>query len=184
MAEMNVPVMARIRTGRIWVACAWLPFAVPSMADDTLEGSVKAGFIHHFAAFAEWPEASQSSQEIRTCALGGQTFAGQLSLLQERQIHSRTIRVSASARPEEWQSCQILCVSDAESDRLDSVLKSLGNAPFLTVSDIQDFVHAGGMIGLNQHSGRLCFDINLAAARRAGLVLSSRLLSLADEVLQ
>lgn len=184
MADMNVPVMARIRTGWIWGACAWLPFAVPSMADGTLEGGVKAGFIHHFAAFAEWPEASQSSQEIRTCALGGQPLAGQRSLLQERQIHSRTIRVSASARTEEWQSCQILCVSDAANDRLDSVLKSLGNAPVLTVSDIQDLVHAGGMIGLNQLSGRLCFDINLGAARRAGLVLSSRLLSLADEVLQ
>lgn len=163
---------------------ACFSYAAPTKADATLEGSVKAGFIYNFAAFTEWPETLPSSQEIRICALGSQPLAGQLILLQERQMRTRTVRVRTGARPDEWRTCHVLFVPYTENDRLDVVLKNLGNAPVLTVGDAPDFVHSGGMIGLKQSTGRVRFEINLVAARRAGLSLSSRLLSLADEVLQ
>lgn len=184
MEYTNLSVMARFRTGWPWVACAWLTFAAPSMADATLEGSVKAGFIYNFVAFTDWPEGATPNQEIRICALTGQPLAGQLALLQDRQIRARTLRVRTGTRQDEWRACQVLFVSQQDIDRLDPILRSLGNAPVLTVSDIPDFIRAGGMIGMKQSAGRVRFDINLATARRAGLVLSSRLLSLADEVLR
>lgn len=40
------------------------------------------------------------------------------------------------------------------------------------------------MIVLKQRGGRIRFDVNLAAARRAGLNLNSQMLKLADEVRQ
>ena len=54
--------------------------------------------------------------------------------------------------------------------------------PILTVSDIDDFARAGGMIGLVEAEQRIRFDINLATARQANLKLSSQLLKLATIV--
>lgn len=88
------------------------------------------------------------------------------------------------ARPEEWRGCHILFIPAEEAERVDGVLRAVALAPVLTVSDSPDFARSGGMIGLKQRGGRIRFDINLGAARRAGLNLSSRLLKLADEVLQ
>ena len=49
----------------------------------------------------------------------------------------------------------------------------------LTVSDMEGFAEAGGVIGLMKTDEKIRFEINLLAAKEAGLVISSRLLSLA-----
>jgi hypothetical protein len=54
----------------------------------------------------------------------------------------------------------------------------------LTVADRPGFLEEGGVIELKLSGGRVRFDINLAAAREAGLRLSSQLLQLADRVVQ
>jgi len=54
--------------------------------------------------------------------------------------------------------------------------------PILSVSDIADFTRAGGMIDLVEVEQRIRFNINLSAARRARLRLSSQLLKLATIV--
>ena len=54
--------------------------------------------------------------------------------------------------------------------------------PVLTVSDGKGFSLAGGIIELYVEGGRMRFAINLDAADRSGLRLSSRLLGLAKIV--
>jgi hypothetical protein len=50
------------------------------------------------------------------------------------------------------------------------------------VSDAARFTTRGGMIGFVLDDDRVRFDINLAAARRSGLQISSRLLRVARKV--
>jgi hypothetical protein len=52
----------------------------------------------------------------------------------------------------------------------------------LTVSDIPSFTNSGGMIGFELIDNRVRFDVNLAAAEKAGLTLSSQLLKVATDV--
>jgi hypothetical protein len=52
----------------------------------------------------------------------------------------------------------------------------------LTVSDVADFVANGGMIQFVLKENKVRFDVNLAAAGRAGLMFSSQLLKVADSV--
>jgi hypothetical protein len=52
----------------------------------------------------------------------------------------------------------------------------------LTVSDDQKFLDQGGIVRLRQVDGRLRFDIDAGAARRAGLRISSQMLQLAATV--
>ena len=62
--------------------------------------------------------------------------------------------------------------------------RAAAGRPMLTISDQPGFVDRGGMIEMKLVAGRTRFDINLAAARAAGLNLSSQLLQLAERVVQ
>ncbi len=51
----------------------------------------------------------------------------------------------------------------------------------LTVGETPGFLEHGGIINLVEVQGRIRFEINQEAAKRAGLTVSSRLLRLAME---
>jgi hypothetical protein len=52
----------------------------------------------------------------------------------------------------------------------------------LTVSDLEPFCRLGGGIGLVHEENRLRFEVNMEAAERSGLKVSSKLLTLARKV--
>lgn len=168
-----------------WTLLALLCGIASSTRADTLaEDNVKAGLILNFAKYAEWPSAVMAGDNLRICALGNQPLSGKLAQMQGRQVQGREIQVRTSARLDELRDCHVLYVPAGEQQRLDTMLRILSQAPVLTVSDIDGFAQAGGIIGLKLRAGRVRFDINLAVARGAGLTLSSQLLKLADEVVQ
>ena len=57
-------------------------------------------------------------------------------------------------------------------------MAQLDERPVLTVADVPEFTGIGGMITLNILGDKVRFEINLPAARRADLHLSSKLLRL------
>jgi hypothetical protein len=64
-----------------------------------------------------------------------------------------------------------------------AILAFLNGAPILTVGETDDFIQQGGMIGFCLQGKKIRFDINLNAAQRANLKISSRLLLLAKTVI-
>jgi hypothetical protein len=54
----------------------------------------------------------------------------------------------------------------------------------LTVGDTDRFVETGGMINFVKEGKKIRFEINEAAAKRAGLRVSSKLLSLASRTIR
>ena len=99
-------------------------------------------------------------------------------------VKNRRLQVRAAARNSNLKSCQVLVMSESEAEHFEAVLKRLEGAPVLTVSGAGRFLDAGGIIGLFLEGGKLRFDINLDAARRNNLLLSSNLLKLARQVRQ
>ena len=75
--------------------------------------------------------------------------------------------------------CRVVYVSGLNVRKF---LQSVGNLPVLTISDEEDFIDAGGVIGLVTEGRRIRFDINLGRARDVELQISSRLLQLARRV--
>ena len=61
-------------------------------------------------------------------------------------------------------------------------LAVLHHAPVVTVSNDVDFLQQGGMIQFAMIGGAVRFSVNLDAARRAGVTLSSQLLKVALSV--
>jgi hypothetical protein len=68
--------------------------------------------------------------------------------------------------------------SAADPDLLADAL----SASVLTVGGGRDFAQLGGVIGLFVEEGHMQFAVNLGLARRAGIMLSSQMLSLATIV--
>jgi len=66
-----------------------------------------------------------------------------------------------------------------EAEIIDDVLAGSGWNPLLTVGDSAGFCRQGGAIGFFLEDGKVRFEINVAAAERRGLRVSSSLLRLA-----
>ena len=61
-------------------------------------------------------------------------------------------------------------------------LAALDKSPILTVGDQPDFLKRGGMIQFVLEGNKVRFEVNLTAAKKAGLTLSSELLKVATAV--
>ena len=81
-------------------------------------------------------------------------------------------------------ACDVIFADRTDAATLDSLRLLTNQRATLTVSDQPGFLAHGGMIELKIVDGRIRFDVNLAAARAANLMLSSQLLQLADQVVQ
>lgn len=149
------------------------------------EYQLKAVFLMNFAKFVEWPTtAFRSAQSpVTICVLGEDPFGHDLDDIVRGQLAGdRTMTVRRVSQIHREETCHILFVGSPERERAERVVEALRNAPMLTVSEGNDFAAAGGMIALVIEENKVRFDVNLDAAERAGLKISSKLLKLARSV--
>lgn len=159
--------------------------AVDARADEALEQSrVKAAFVLNFIKFTTWPDQrATDSGTLTLCATEGHPLDGQLHVLEGRDV--RGLRVSVVHRTADGvPACDVVFVTRTDAAILDALQRAAAGRPMLTISDQPGFIDRGGMIEMKLIAGRTRFDINLAAARAAGLNLSSQLLQLAERVVQ
>ncbi|MGB5475262.1 MAG: YfiR family protein [Gammaproteobacteria bacterium] len=169
---------------RLWLSLAlllaWLPVASP--ADESLqtEHRVKAAFLYNFARFITWPELPAG--EFTLCVLGSNALGEQLDMLLNKTVHERQLRVMHLNSTKGLDQCQLVFVGRSHAHQLRTVMSALRDRPVLTVSDIDDFILSGGMIGFRLIDNKVRFEINTAAAGSAGLSISSKLLTLATTI--
>jgi hypothetical protein len=151
----------------------------------TGEYEVKAAFLFHFAQFVEWPEAAFQSANtpLTYCTITEDPFHGSLdAALRGKMIGARTFRVEHIKLPQDIQGCQILFIGAEERKLLPAILAGIKENSVLTVGESENFVQDGGMIGFLLDKNKIRFEINLGAAQKAKLRISSRLLALAKSV--
>jgi hypothetical protein len=149
------------------------------------EYQVKAAFLLNFAKFVEWPDAvsHRASMPFIVCILGEDPFGTDLtSIVAGQSVRGQSIRVRFYRYGDDLSACQVLFVSASEQSRLEHLLVSLRGTSMLTVSDMEGFAEAGGVMQFVIEDSRVRFVINLAAAERARLQISAKLLALARVV--
>jgi YfiR/HmsC-like len=144
-------------------------------AAEMSEYDLKAAFVTSFVQFVNWPGGSGAP--ITIGILGDDPFRGALET-QAKQAGSQSISIRRGRRIEDLKSCDIIFVARSERGRTAEIASALGNAPVLTIGDYDNFAREGGMIGFYLDGGKVRFEINQGAAKRAGLGLSSKLLRL------
>lgn len=159
-----------------------LLLALPPMARAESEAVVKAAFIYNFTKYTEWPP--QGEDTLQLCLLGKpDPLLGAVMELQGKQSQGRHIVVrSVEREPEALNGCRVIVVGSSEEGRLADILRSAQRQPALTVSEIDGFIDAGGMIGLVVNNARVQFEINVRAAELANLKFSAQMMKLAQRV--
>ena len=158
--------------------------SVPSASPEQpiAASTLKAAFTLNFAKFTEWP-ALPSGAPLNLCVVGDEGIAATLTETARGQnIGGHTLAVSRPRDSGSWLTCHVLFIAESETPRSAAGLAGIKAQPVLTISDAKGFAQAGGIIELYVEAGRMRFAINVDAAERAGLRLSSRLLGLAKVV--
>lgn len=146
------------------------------------EYEVKAAFLYKFASFVEWPQGRPENQ-LCIGVVGNDPFGSDLERIVEgKTANGRAFRVRRFKALQDVNTCEIVFVSSSERARLQPILDRLKGMPVLTVGDVPEFCEDGGIIGLSLAGDRVRLQINLEAAERSNLQISSRLLKLASVV--
>jgi hypothetical protein len=147
------------------------------------EYRLKAAFLRRFPDFVEWPSAAwHGAAAVHLCVLRPNPLRQELErLVSGEALNGRPFSVREVAGPAAVRGCHLLFVG-GDAPRRDDVLKAAVGLPVLTVGEGERFLDAGGIIALRIVERRVRFDVNTAAARKAGLRISSQLLSLALSV--
>ena len=146
------------------------------------EYQVKAAFLFNFAKFVEWPPGafSSPSEPIGICVLGQNPFGSVLEeTVRGKVVANRTFVVLQNPDAQHVSKCHIVFVSASEGKHF-LILEELKNKRVLTISETDGVNWGGGVIGLSLKDGRVRIEIDPAAAERAGLRISSKLLGLAE----
>ena len=146
------------------------------------EYQLKAVFLFNFAQFVDWqPAAAQTPLLIGI--LGDDPFGTFLDeTVRGERVGVRPIEIRRYHQVADIDTCNILFISRSENERIADILPTLRNRPVLTVSDADDFAKRGGMIQFANDKNRIRLRINLEAAQAANVVISSKLLRLAEIV--
>lgn len=157
-----------------------LPEKAPAQAVDEVEAKVKSAFLLNFARYVEWPDTN-SAKPIVIGVLGVDPFGRHLdSTVEGKTVERRPVQLQRSQNVSGLTNCHVIFVSASEQTRVARVLEQIGARRILTVSDMEGFTAAGGMIQLKKKQNTMRFDINREAAERVHLKISSQLLKLAD----
>ena len=147
------------------------------------EYQIKAAFIYHFAEFVDWPTQAfaDASSPMVIGVLGENVFGTDLEqIINGKAIKGHQLQFKEFKSVTEVTNCQVLFISPSEKSHLPKILAALQGANVLTVSEkTDDFTKDGGMINLKIIDNKIRFEINNDAAKKAGLTISSKLLSLA-----
>ena len=160
---------------------------IPAGAKETgtrsvTEAQIKAAFLVNFLRYAVFPQRAfaNSSSPYLVFSDDQQVFEVLEKQVGAKKINERATQAAFVSINDSLEMLPHLFYSGS------SVSGSLSHPftngePVLTVGDAPDFLRKGGMIQLVESQGRFSFRINRAAIDRSGIVLSPRLLQLADQ---
>lgn len=169
---------------RIRVALALLAVALiqATAADQPAEEyRVKGAFLLNFASYVEWPaKAFKGPQDaIAICVLGASPFTPELDAAARKTVaQNRPVTVQQIPDPQHATGCQIVFASLSDRKHMRTLFDALSGSNVLTVGESEGFVASGGVIEFRVEDSKVRMEISEAAAKRAGLTISSRLLNL------
>ncbi|OLC94498.1 MAG: hypothetical protein AUH86_14365, partial [Acidobacteria bacterium 13_1_40CM_4_58_4] len=145
----------------------------------------KAAFLFNFTKFVEWPDRSfeDAHAPIVIGIIGDDPFGDSLlRIVAGQKVQGRAIVIIKYRRGDDLRHCHILFISGSERQHSAQILTSVQPASVLTVSDMDGFADAGGMMQFVMQENRVRFVVNLDVATQNKLRVSAKLLALAQVV--
>jgi hypothetical protein len=160
----------------------------PSLAlSESEELQAKAAFIYNFCKYIDWPAdrfASNSSPIVIT-VLCHHSTQDAFETIRGKSAGGRMLEVRLVKKAEEIGSTHILYICGSDRVHCGHIPELYRTQGILTINDREPSATCdGAIISFLTLDKRLRFQINLRAARQAGLKISSQLLKLATNVVE
>ena len=151
---------------------------------DDLELKVKAAFLFNFAKFTTWPPPRlKAGDNLLLCVQGNSAIGAVLEdTVRGRSIAGHAIDVLQSPRSEDLRRCHIVYISSSDDGRITQELDTLASNGVLTVHEAGEPLPGGVIRFFLSDAGRVRFEVNVTAASREQLALSSKLLEVSRVV--
>ncbi|MDR7268675.1 hypothetical protein J2X20_001304 [Pelomonas saccharophila] len=166
-----------------WGAGCAMLFALlsgrPALAQGGSPEALKAEVVYRLLMFVNWPaERELAGRPLQLCTLGEGRMDQALQSLAGRPIRHLSVDIRRQPRADQLAGCHLLYLPTPQP----GLRPALAELPVLVVSDATAMLEQGAMINLQIEDGRIVFDVDLDAARRVGLAVSTKLLRLARYV--
>lgn len=162
-----------------------IPLHAPAQENVSREFQIKAVFLFNFTQFVQWPPDafSDPASAFVIGVLGEDPFGAYLDeTIMNEAVGNHRLVVERYPTVEDIKNCHILFVSVTTKQDVRKALDAVKGKPVLTVSDTEGFARTGGMVRLYNEVGHIRLRINVQPVTEANLVMSSKLLRLADVV--
>ncbi|MEE9413526.1 MAG: YfiR family protein [Methylococcales bacterium] len=172
------------RTGLLYlVFFSTLVILTPSAQakEHSIEHKIKAAYLYNFSKFTDWPEeiAFAEQKSFSICILGEDPFGSVITPIENKKAHKLPIKLQYFSQIDtNVDQCKIVFIAETDADDVQSILLALSDTNILTVGESSNFATIGGMIGFVIQNGRVQFQINKQAAKKAQLKFDPRLLKL------
>jgi hypothetical protein len=155
-------------------------------SDPRREYAIKAAHLYQFGRYVPWPANSfaNDGSPLVIGVLGEDPFGGVLQeIARTKRIEGRPIVVRRFASMAEYTPCNILfVVSSLSPEQKTAALQKARRSSLLLVGEEPGFAEHGGTASFFLEENKVRFEINVEAAKREQLKISSKLLSLAKLV--
>ncbi|RJQ49772.1 MAG: YfiR family protein [Desulfobacteraceae bacterium] len=153
----------------------------PTVASGPVAGpeyEVKIGFIYNFANFVTWPEEAFKSGNgpLVLCFASDNPSSDVSFKLDSKIIKGRKVKVISYREENCLEQSHIFFFGTQDREFIQKILSLAKGRSILTIGEVEGFTRMGGIINFFEERNRLRFQINIGAANRAGLKLSSQLL--------
>lgn len=155
-------------------------FSAPAYSQSVPEYELKASYAYNFASQVEWPESERVN--FNFCTLNEDNVGLALRRFEGRPLHGRRLVIARLTSLFAINQCQVLYIGASEAANWPRILRQLGDAPVLTISDAPG--GSAACLKLALDGERLVFDLNPERCQKTGLKPSSTLLRLARELIK
>lgn len=158
--------------------------ASSSWAEEAVtEQDLKAVLYYKLPVFV-YRAPSDQENRVDFCVLGAAQLDNAMGRLPATLLDGRRADIHMLPSHADTGECDFLFIGRSEGSRLDGILRRLSGRRLVTVSDIDGFARAGGMVefALRPGGSGIQILINRKAARMQGIEFNAQLLRLAKIV--
>ena len=154
------------------------------------EAVVKSAILFNLTRFVEWPTYvfADAESPFRVAVVGENLLQNELFKWVNNDYAGRRIEVDSYSDLEKLRGrigdYQFIYLAEDKSDLASELIALIGNHPVLTASDSAGFFRQGGVISLTEVDGKTRFSLNIDAATRCQLSISSKVAKLSDAVIK
>lgn len=171
----------KLLIGVVFFSIATLTLNAEAAAEKPTDYQIKAAFVYNFLKFIDWP-AGLHDGSMTLCILGKDPFDNAVKVIEGKLIGEKQLLVKRIRSIQDVEEGDILFIAASEKRDIKALIETVNGLSILTIGDTKKYSRNGVIINFYIERKKVRFEINIDAAKRAGLRISSKLLSLAKIV--